>query len=375
MNSTDKHRLTMLCSAAGNGIYVVFNGRTAYTSRSNMSFMVNLSEALLGEEKCAMTPDTLRTIIKSMPDTIVIKRLSGFKYKFSSCSVSRVLTMVDAEESQPMPFSNICDEITITNPLEFSKCISFTSPFASEKDFLSSIFLETNGMSTDIIAMDGFSLAFKKYTQKLVSDEMKWLISKDHIQTVINFFSEDGVKAVKVERDTEGKIRITSEIGELVLLKCTHDYRDFKKNIDAVCPIRTDGSLSENAAVVEVDTEELKKALSHVISMYVRNEYPSVDILIEDNLMRVDTEVTARGYDCFRAEIPVEKKRDNDRYRIQTSPVIMLKALNRYKGKVRLIWTKDADPQKNPICLSQTKTEMVLFTPKSTVPKEDREYE
>jgi DNA polymerase III sliding clamp (beta) subunit (PCNA family) len=283
--------------------------------------------------------------------------------------------MVDAEESQPMPFSNICDEITITNPLEFSKCISFTSPFASEKDFLSSIFLETNGMSTDIIAMDGFSLAFKKYTQKLVSDEMKWLISKDHIQTVINFFSEDGVKAVKVERDTEGKIRITSEIGELVLLKCTHDYRDFKKNIDAVCPIRTDGSLSENAAVVEVDTEELKKALSHVISMYVRNEYPSVDILIEDNLMRVDTEVTARGYDCFRAEIPVEKKRDNDRYRIQTSPVIMLKALNRYKGKVRLIWTKDADPQKNPICLSQTKTEMVLFTPKSTVPKEDREYE
>ena len=376
MNSTDKHRLIMLCSAAGKDMLAVFDGMTAFTNNVNMSLEVNLSSALFGEDKCAISPETLRNIIRSMPDTISIKNVSGLKYKFSSGKVSRVLTAVSNEAACALTFSNVADEITITDPLEFSKCLSFVSPFAHTKDYsqLSSIFLETKETYTDMIAMDGFSLAFKKYSQKLISDEMQWLISRDHIQMVTSFLGEDGVKAARVERDTEGKIKITSDIGVLILLRCVLDYRDFKKNINAMCPMRTDGSLSDNASVVEIDSEELKKALSHVISMYVRNEYPAVDILIEESIMRVETEVTVRGYDCFRADLPVDKKRDNERYKIQTSPVIMMKATGRYKGKVRVIWNNNIDPQKNPICLSQTDSDLVLFTPKSTVPKEDQKY-
>lgn len=375
MNDTDKQRLLKLCHSVKDEL-IVFDDKTAYTTTANLTVITNLSEQIY-DSKIAVSPTTLASIINTLPDgDIKVRSLGDFKFQFKSKGYSRTITTVDAENSIKIEHLPIKDDIIITNGKKFYECMTFAMQFAHKNitQITSCVHISASGKEISFIGTDGVIMALRVYQQDSAMDEMKLSLTLDQCQSICRILQDDSVKAVRIGTDQLGKIVVVSKFGKAVLAKPIHEFKDFRKFLTKA-PVNSETrarSAISNSASVESD--ELKIALSSIISMFVKNEIPEANLIIDSKSVIIKAEAVTRGYDKFSATINAIA---TGSLSVKISPILLLKSISKFKETVNIYWNPDLVDQSNnrsPICISGKDLRMdqlIYFNPINTVPKEE----
>lgn len=368
MNEIDRDRLATICSVSEKDSVVVFDELEAQIILKAFSLKVFLSEPV-SSSKVAISADTLKSIISTLPSgDIDVSEKLPMKITFSSKSSKRTVSMIDADAATFPDYSNFVEELTITNPEEFSKAINFTLPFI-HKDIqhpTGCVFLKFYEKNADIIGFDGPSCAFKRYMQILPFDDCNMTLTAEQCNILTKVFANEESKIAKIAIDSSGKTIIKTQIGVAVLPRFNQEFKDIGKMIDTYCAMNTEGVMASGVETAELGVVELRKALSHVISMFARDEFPYVDLFLSKKGLKVEAEVSVRGYDCFRAGI---ESVCTGEYTVQVSPVIFAKCIQKFSGKITIMWKSGSDPTTSPITISQNGREIVFFSPKMKEPR------
>ena len=374
MNSADKKRLLYLCSICPKESLIIFDDNEAYANSQSHTSLVKLSGVTF-QSKVGISPLTLQSIITMMPDgDIDVRHMDGLKFKFKSKGMQRILTAVDAEYSIRLFLDKITDPISIVNPEEFAKAIAFTTNFAHKDTAspFSSVHISIRDNYAVFFATDGTSMAYKKYVQKMpFEDEIDLLLPQQHIPSAIRTLTDDDAKIAYLKIDQSSRrMELSTKNFSSVFAGSTDKFKDFLSLMDNEAAISSKREIKSDAKKIEVDNTELKQALNNIISMFVKNECPYVDVHIYKDRINLETETTTRGYDCFRASIPAKS---NGEYSIRVSPTMFLKALSKVKS-ASIYWRENNNLKVNPFVVDNG-SDMVFFAPTKMHPKDDENYD
>ena len=369
MNNDDKSRLLTLCSFAEKESVIVFDDKVASVLNRSYAVKIALSSPI-SENKIGVAPDTLRSIIGNTKEDIAVKQLSVFRYSFKTANSERVIAVIDAENYTYPEEGRVEEELTITSPKEFANAINFVSGFAHKDDThpTSSIFISFSKKSVDVIATNGESLGFKRYTQDLPFEDCNIVLTTTHAELLSRLLSSEGLKIAKIIIDHNRKVIVKSSIGSMLVPKASQEFRDFRPLVNAHCPINTDAVIHAEAKEAAFSVTEVKKALLQIISMFGKDEYPFVNVRIVDKEIKLESETIKNGYDCFRCSIPAKS---TGSYSVQLSPIIMARALGKFSGAVKIMWKSGAISTVAPVTITHDGSEIIFFAPKVNAPRDD----
>lgn len=373
MNSADKKRLLYLCSMCPNDNLVYFDEDIAFVNSNSQTMLTRLSEKI-HQDKIGVSPTTLQSIITMLPkDDIVVSHPGEAKLKFKSGDMQRTIAITDASWVYRVDFDDDHDKIVIINPQEFAKAITFVSAFAKRDplSLFSSVFVKISENTADIYATDGTSMAHRKYVQKIPFDEsVNLVLSHQHLQSIVRVLTDENAKLCKICIDKNKRLMFSSGTSEMIAATPNDEFRDFISMINHNAALTSDRETKPDTQSIEIDNAELKQALTNIVSMFVKDEFPFVDLHITKDQISLDSEVITRGYDCFRAVIPAKSTAN---YSVRVSPILFLKALSKIKNAT-IYWRSGAALEANPFVIDNT-IERVFFAPLSTAPKDDASYE
>lgn len=372
MNTADKKRLLYLCSVCVKDSIIIFDENEAYTNTQSQTVSIKLSNNFAN--KVAFSPTTLQSIITTMPDgDIEINSLKDFKFKFKSKNMQRLVTAIDADYAIRFFMEKESDSLTVMNPEEFAKSIAFVSSFAHKDGLIpfSSVYVRISGNIADFFATDGTSMAYRRYVQRMpFEDDINLVIPQAHLQSVIRVLADDGAKIAQINIDKNRRVEFSTENFSTIMAPSAYEFKNLLPIMDNEAALSSNREMKADAHKIDLDNAELKQSLSNIISMFVKNEFPYVDVHIYKNKMNLETETLARGYDCFKASIEAMATGE---YAIRVSPTMFLKALSKVKNAT-IYWRNNMDIKVNPFVLDNG-TEMVFFAPTATPPKEDENYD
>lgn len=374
MNNSDKKRLLYLCSICPKDNLVVFSGGEAYVNARTHTVAVNLSRSI---STCSIgiSPSTLQSIISTMTDEdIEVTQLKDFKFKFKSKGMQRTISATDAEYSSKIEVDEIVDTYSIMNPEEFAKSIAFVSNFSYKDGLasLASVYVRIVDNYANIYATDGASMGYRRYTQKLpFEDSIDLIIPQQHMQPVIRTLTDEGSKTANIQVDKNNVIQVSTSNFRVILCRSTDSFKDLVSIMDREAAMSSDRKIKNDSHSLKMDNTELKQSLSNIISMFVKSEFPYVDIHIYKDRVNLETETLVRGYDCFRASIPAESTGE---FSSRVSPIMFLKALSKVKDAT-IYWRDSTNGARINPFVADNGSEMVFFAPMKIPPKEDDSYE
>lgn len=370
MNDTDRERLQKLCQTAQGDALLVFDEKTAYITTGVLTITTNISSPIY-DSKVAITPSLLNSIINTMPEgEIKVRSLGDMKFKFRSGDYSRTVCMIDAESSVKIENSGISADTTLSNAKDIYDCIQSVMNFAhkNQSNVTSCVHVKISESDAVFVGTDGTIASIRAYKQKNPMQQMSFTMTVPQCQSVCRILSDDSVKAVRIVIDSTGKVVVGSKFGKVVLAKSTHEFKDFTSFLRQASVNAVTRKVSQDAFMVSVPVDEIKRALSSINSMFTKNEYPQANIKVSDGTLTMSSEVSTRGYDKFLASMKVE---NTGNLSVRISTVLLMKAITKIKENVNIYWSKSLDPTKAPLCIMNSQDALVYFAPISIAPKEE----
>jgi len=377
----EKNLISILCAAQKKQDSVIFfsvskfDGTRVISTNETGTISLKLNKSAVTTDidvSFAVSTERLRSIMSWMPKGDIDLKFKGTELIFSSGKTRREITVSDAENMIPeISIDEECeDSSAIMNKERFADALEFSSYF-KHKDQERSIGYVTaffRGKKIYFIGSDGGVLGFFLYIQKFEFPDTTLLLGDSQLSSILSVIKES--KNIQIKFD-DRKYGIYGERLSFVGLQPTYDIPDYLKLIDSMCPRKTDCVLY-NSEFIVVETGGLKRAISHCGSIFSKNDHPHVDISFENEIIKISSKSSSKGYDSVHEEVRSSSFAEKQ---IRLSPVLLNKALSKYDKICEISWRKDAN-ENSPICISshagnEAVSCFVLLAPKIVKKEED----